>query len=303
MEKISAKRAAANKNSANASGTPNNNESSTPNKKFCILVTQSIPLLQPWVSPNSEQVMKNLKSSGIKLSIVSAHKLSELYQLYESCGGDLSTATLKNYATKPHHLVLLSGFTLPEHDNPPIVASTANASTQPTQQQPQQQQASPAGSHMIPSSQPQQQIPNVADSPASQQQQQQQPQQQQQMTQQPQMAQQQNMGGQQLRPVNSMAQQNPNMVRPWPGTMNQQQQDPSQMQQKPQQQQMPQPGMAQQPGNQATHQPGPQPGLSVPGNQQSQHLVVWQGTLELHDKKDGKNIFFFLSPMISINSM
>lgn len=51
----------------------------------------------------------NFTQIGVKTSIISAHKLVELYQLFESTGGDHQSITLKNYASKPQHLVLLNG--------------------------------------------------------------------------------------------------------------------------------------------------------------------------------------------------
>ena len=46
----------------------------------------------------------------IQLSVVSAHKLVELYCLFDAAGGDHQSTLNKNYASKPQHLVLLQGF-------------------------------------------------------------------------------------------------------------------------------------------------------------------------------------------------
>lgn len=46
----------------------------------------------------------------IQLSVVSAHKLVELYRLFDAAGGDHQATLNKNYASKPQHLVLLQGF-------------------------------------------------------------------------------------------------------------------------------------------------------------------------------------------------
>ncbi|XP_042206799.1 mediator of RNA polymerase II transcription subunit 25-like [Homarus americanus] len=53
--------------------------------------------------------------TNIQLSVVSAHKLVELYRLFDAAGGDFQASHNKNnYASKPQHLVLLNGFTLQE---------------------------------------------------------------------------------------------------------------------------------------------------------------------------------------------
>lgn len=284
-----------------------NDSSNGGGKKFCILVTQSTPLHHPWLSASSENIIKNFKSSNIKLSILASHRLPELYRIFEMSGGDLSGSTNKNYCTKPQHTVLLAGFTLPEHDNPPLTNTSAATGQTTTgvasQSQTPQQQMSPAGGHMNPS--PQQPVSNSgAASPASLHQQQQAPQQQMRM---PNMNQQGNMAAMSrsnvgkglMRPagMNSMA------ARPqrWPMNTNQQQ-DPNknmnpQQQMANPQQQMAQSTMQQQSPQQTMQQPQQQQqqqGLNIPNisgvGAQQQRTVVWQGTLELQEKKDGSSL-------------
>lgn len=185
LDKIAAKRTAA---AASIVSTNGNGNGANSCKKLVILVTQSAPLHHPWTPASLEQTLKNLKLNNIKLSVLGCHKIGELYRIFETTGGDLNAATHKNYTTRPQHLVLLSGFSLPEHDNPPIAQHPSNstatnitaqtANSNPSLQQ--QQQQSPAASANAINPSPQQQVAtNVTSvaavgSPASQQQQQQQ---------------------------------------------------------------------------------------------------------------------------------
>lgn len=242
--------------------------------------------------------------------MLGCHKLSELYRVFETSGGDLNTATHKNYATRPQHLILLSGLTLPEHDNPPIVQHSTSNPTSVAQTSVNnvtlQQQQSPAANSMNPSPQ-QQQIsnPGSVGSPASHHQHQQQQLPPQQMGQQGMRP---NMGG--MSPMSQgvggggsggMNRGNVGnvMMRPagvnmpgarprWqtPMQANQQQQQDSMANKVMVPQQMGQSGMQQQQQPQAPQQP-----LSIPNSIQSgggsaQRSIVWQGTLELQDKKD-----------------
>lgn len=160
--------------------------------------------------------------------MLGCHKLSELYRIFEAAGGDLNGALQKNYATRPHHLVLLAGFTLPEQDNPPPPPTTATAGGLQSQAGTTnlgQQQPSPAAAGLSMNQNTQQQVASSVTSgqgpvnvggggvgsPASLQQQQHQ--QQQQNQQQSQMVQQQQqLGQQQIRSsLGSLQQQQPNM--------------------------------------------------------------------------------------------
>uniref|UniRef100_A0A0P4VVX5 Mediator of RNA polymerase II transcription subunit 25 n=1 Tax=Scylla olivacea TaxID=85551 RepID=A0A0P4VVX5_SCYOL len=83
-------------------------------QRCCILVTQSISMSNPWSPTNLEKVILDIKRNKIQLSVVSAHKLVELYCLFNAAGGDHQSTLNKNYASKPQHLVLLQGFSLQE---------------------------------------------------------------------------------------------------------------------------------------------------------------------------------------------
>ncbi|XP_042206915.1 mediator of RNA polymerase II transcription subunit 25-like [Homarus americanus] len=84
-------------------------------QRCCVLVTQSTPMSNPWSPTLPEKVIMEIKRTNIQLSVVSAHKLVELYRLFDAAGGDFQASHNKNnYASKPQHLVLLNGFTLQE---------------------------------------------------------------------------------------------------------------------------------------------------------------------------------------------
>ncbi|XP_064091346.1 mediator of RNA polymerase II transcription subunit 25-like isoform X3 [Macrobrachium nipponense] len=80
-------------------------------QRCCILITQSTPMSNPWSPVSAEKVLLEFKRIGIQLSIISAHKLVELYRLFDAAGGDYQANPAKNYASKPQHLVLLNGVT------------------------------------------------------------------------------------------------------------------------------------------------------------------------------------------------
>ncbi|XP_018019885.1 mediator of RNA polymerase II transcription subunit 25 [Hyalella azteca] len=278
-----------------------NSVSDLPNssKKFCVLVTQSSPVIHPW-NPNAiESTVKNLKNCGVKLSVIACHRLPELYRIFELGGGDLSVSSHKNYGTKPQHLVLLSGFVLPEHDNPPLVSHNTSGNTSLAPQQ-QQQQQSPAGNRMNLS--PQHSSAAGAASPSAQQQQQMsQPSMRSAM---PSMNQHGNRAP--VAKATIMRPGAPNQPRPrWPMSpspdlspaakgMNIQQMAPSNISsssqmvtsnlQVPTQMGTP---------NLQNLGPAQQPTLPVGNLGTQQRTVVWQGTLELQEKKD--------APMVRAN--
>ena len=78
------------------------------NKKFVILIAQSNPLTHPWTPLTVEQLCKNFKGNGIKLSVISPHKLPELRKIFENAGGEM--ALQKNYATEIQHMVGSSSY-------------------------------------------------------------------------------------------------------------------------------------------------------------------------------------------------
>ncbi|KAK7086682.1 Mediator of RNA polymerase II transcription subunit 25 [Halocaridina rubra] len=93
-------------------------------QRSCILITQSTPMSNPWSPTSPEKVLLEIKRVGIQLSIISAHKLVELYRLFDAAGGDYQANPAKNYASKPQHLVLLNGVTLQERALSPSLIST-----------------------------------------------------------------------------------------------------------------------------------------------------------------------------------
>ncbi|XP_066989968.1 mediator of RNA polymerase II transcription subunit 25-like isoform X3 [Macrobrachium rosenbergii] len=105
-------------------------------QRCCILITQSTPMSNPWSPVSAEKVLLEFKRIGIQLSIISAHKLVELYRLFDAAGGDYQANPAKNYASKPQHLVLLNGVTLQERALSPSLITTyvpvTNVATPPT---------------------------------------------------------------------------------------------------------------------------------------------------------------------------
>ncbi|ROT73196.1 putative mediator of RNA polymerase II transcription subunit 25 isoform X2 [Penaeus vannamei] len=83
-------------------------------QRCCILITQSTPMTNPWSPTSPEKVILELKRCGIQLSVISMHKLVELYRLFDAAGGDHQACMAKNYASKPQHLVLLKDIILQE---------------------------------------------------------------------------------------------------------------------------------------------------------------------------------------------
>ncbi len=85
----------------------------------CILVCNSPPFSLPSMESgnyngySSEELVCLMSERNIKLSIVSPRKLAVLYTLYDKACGELQK-TIKEYASDPRHLVLLSGFELTE---------------------------------------------------------------------------------------------------------------------------------------------------------------------------------------------
>lgn len=110
----------------------------TETPKHCILICNSTPYMEPVVEDpvfcglTIEQLMNVMTEKNINFSIFSPRKMHFLYKLYESSGGNLSTAHTKNYAKDRRHLVLLNGFHLQEK---PMSPSSQQSSSSAEQQQ------------------------------------------------------------------------------------------------------------------------------------------------------------------------
>ncbi|KAB7506528.1 Mediator of RNA polymerase II transcription subunit 25, partial [Armadillidium nasatum] len=97
-----------------------------------VIVTQSSPIENLFATSSPENILTELKKVGVKTSIISAHKMVELYKLFEGAGGDLQSITAVNYAVQSQHLVLLNGLVLNEPGmNPCLNKKSIETDVQP----------------------------------------------------------------------------------------------------------------------------------------------------------------------------
>ncbi|RXG68962.1 hypothetical protein Avbf_02468 [Armadillidium vulgare] len=97
-----------------------------------VIVTQSSPIENLFARSSPEIILNELKKVGVKTSIISAHKMVELYKLFEDAGGDLQSITAVNYAAQSQHLVLLNGLVLNEPGmNPCLNKNSIETDVQP----------------------------------------------------------------------------------------------------------------------------------------------------------------------------
>ncbi|RDD38903.1 Mediator of RNA polymerase II transcription subunit 25 [Trichoplax sp. H2] len=94
-------------------------ENGTIRDKFCILVCNSSPCGIPssacyqYCGYSCERIAELIGSRKVNLSVISPRRISTLCKLYDkSIIEDLHVMPSQDYATSPHHLVLLKGFKL-----------------------------------------------------------------------------------------------------------------------------------------------------------------------------------------------
>ncbi|CAG0913219.1 unnamed protein product [Notodromas monacha] len=85
--------------------------------KHCVLMCNSLPYdssasaaFPAFGGLDLESVLKSLKESDVRLSVISPRKIPTLLKIFEIGGGDVNIAQANSYAKDPRHLVLLNGY-------------------------------------------------------------------------------------------------------------------------------------------------------------------------------------------------